>query len=158
MEEERVVIELQAQFRNKWTRIATYLSGRTDNDVKNFWSSRQKRLARILQTAPPRPQPTPIITREIPVFHAVPIEESQELMARLEDPCFLDVFGGRDSEELGNEKRLGFFAVPSEGMGCYENGGKKVKEEKLMTPDSFFDDFPTDMFDHIEPLLSPSEW
>ncbi|XP_057969574.1 transcription factor DUO1-like [Malania oleifera] len=244
MEEERVVIELQAQFGNKWARIATYLPGRTDNDVKNFWSSRQKRLARILQTAPPRPQPTPIITREVPVFHAVPIEapkfsssaeqepsctklqpcsssyemmkivplpelvnmnpnllnydttavaqlefnpsmdqsqaqsqilfpdqfpeapqqdlafsqESQELMARLEDPCFLDVFGGRDSEELGNEGRLGFFAVPSEGMGCCENGGKKVKEEKLMTPDSFFDDFPTDMFDHIEPLLSPSEW
>ncbi|XP_057978856.1 transcription factor DUO1-like isoform X2 [Malania oleifera] len=86
MEEERVVIELQAQFRNKWTRIATYLSGRTDNDVKNFWSSRQKRLARILQTAPPRPQPTPIITREIPVFHAVPIEAPKFSSSTEEEP------------------------------------------------------------------------
>lgn len=50
-EEERTVIELQGQFGNKWARIATYLSGRTDNDVKNFWSSRQKRLARILRTS-----------------------------------------------------------------------------------------------------------
>ncbi|KAK1306148.1 Transcription factor GAMYB [Acorus calamus] len=49
-EEERIVIELQARFGNKWARIATYLQGRTDNDVKNFWSTRQKRLARILQT------------------------------------------------------------------------------------------------------------
>ncbi|KAK9144555.1 hypothetical protein Sjap_004458 [Stephania japonica] len=49
-EEERVVIDLQARFGNKWARIATYLTGRTDNDVKNFWSTRQKRLARILQT------------------------------------------------------------------------------------------------------------
>ncbi|CAD6260078.1 unnamed protein product [Miscanthus lutarioriparius] len=49
-EEERVVLELQAQFGNKWARISTYLSGRTDNDVKNFWSTRQKRLARLLGT------------------------------------------------------------------------------------------------------------
>lgn len=46
-----MVIELQSEFGNKWARIATYLAGRTDNDVKNFWSSRQKRLARLLHNS-----------------------------------------------------------------------------------------------------------
>ncbi|XP_020600221.1 myb-related protein MYBAS2-like [Phalaenopsis equestris] len=52
-EEERVVIDLQARFGNKWARISTHLPGRTDNDVKNFWSIRQKRLAKLLQTSSP---------------------------------------------------------------------------------------------------------
>ncbi|QHO32206.1 Myb transcription factor [Arachis hypogaea] len=48
-EEEKLVIELQGQFGNKWAKIATYLEGRTDNDVKNFWSSRRKRIERMLR-------------------------------------------------------------------------------------------------------------
>ncbi|GKD72341.1 Myb-like HTH transcriptional regulator family protein, partial [Tanacetum coccineum] len=47
-DEGRELIELQGEFGNKWARIATYLLRRTDNDVKNFWSSRQKRVARVL--------------------------------------------------------------------------------------------------------------
>lgn len=54
-EEERVVIELQGQFGNKWAKIATYLEGRTDNDVKNFWSSRRKRMERNYPRTPSPP-------------------------------------------------------------------------------------------------------
>lgn len=78
LEEERVVIELQAQFGNKWARIATYLPGRTDNDVKNFWSSRQKRLARILQTSasPPKSRKN---KREVTFCHDVPNLEVNQM-------------------------------------------------------------------------------
>jgi hypothetical protein len=50
-----VVLDLQEKFGNKWARIATYLAGRTDNDVKNFWSTRQKRLARLRRSPLPGP-------------------------------------------------------------------------------------------------------
>ncbi|KAF8380544.1 hypothetical protein HHK36_028031 [Tetracentron sinense] len=239
-EEERVVIDLQARFGNKWARIATYLVGRTDNDVKNFWSTRQKRLARILQTpSPPKSQrnngKAPVFHQlpalEAPKFSSIPMEEesssaghscpssymgnsevikmvplpdlvnpnlfnletnlpqlefipiekkpfieppqqfsfphpqldfpllpeSQDSVTVLGDPNFLDVFGRRDaSEPEGGPQfpvRLPFFGL--EGIG---QNGRRRDCDNPATPDSFFDDFPTDMFDYLEPLPSSSEW
>ncbi|XP_073038918.1 transcription factor DUO1-like [Primulina eburnea] len=88
VEEERTVIDLQAQFGNKWARIATYLTGRTDNDVKNFWSSRQKRLARILQTSAPsssRSHKSGIKDSQAPVFHDVPSIEAPKFSSSTEE-------------------------------------------------------------------------
>ncbi|KAF5732892.1 putative Myb-like HTH transcriptional regulator family protein [Tripterygium wilfordii] len=84
-EEERVVIELQAQFGNKWAKIATYLPGRTDNDVKNFWSSRQKRLARILHSAAPSSSKSLKVKRDILAFHYVPSVEAPTFSSSMEE-------------------------------------------------------------------------
>ncbi|KAJ0232481.1 Myb domain protein 81 [Hirschfeldia incana] len=45
--EEQRVIELHASMGNKWARMAAELPGRTDNEIKNFWNTRVKRLQRL---------------------------------------------------------------------------------------------------------------
>ncbi|WCJ20575.1 Transcription factor GAMYB [Euphorbia peplus] len=45
-EEERKIIELHAKIGNKWARMASQLPGRTDNEIKNYWNTRIKRLQR----------------------------------------------------------------------------------------------------------------
>ncbi|XVF22807.1 hypothetical protein REPUB_Repub12eG0202700 [Reevesia pubescens] len=240
-EEERVVIELQAQFGNKWAKIATYLPGRTDNDVKNFWSSRQKRLARILQNSgTPSHSKSIKIKNEVTGFLDVPaleapkfsssmeeesytkgqscsssylensetikVEqfpdivnpklcnidsniaqlelmsrgknpytevqsqiffpqipqpqtyltlslESQDLLAKFEDPYFSQVFAPMDVPELGSGHVELPFLEPVRSSGF----GAKEETDNPATPDTLFDDFPADMFDHMEPLPSPSE-
>ncbi|CDP09459.1 unnamed protein product [Coffea canephora] len=248
-EEERIVIDLQAQFGNKWAKIATYLPGRTDNDVKNFWSSRQKRLARILQTPASssssssnrsqRNKHVPAI-HDVPPFEAskfsssseedslpksqsclssytvksltvememVPLPElmhpntlnyeqsflppefdliekkpcietlsqlpfpqipnfqsefalsleHNEVVTRLGDPNYLEAFGSSISSELGNVQLP---IMPT----CFESERRstqiaaKCEIGNPVTPDSFVDDFPIDIFDHIEPLPSPLDW
>ncbi|CAI0548735.1 unnamed protein product [Linum tenue] len=45
-EEEGLIIELHAKMGNKWARMAAELPGRTDNEIKNYWNTRIKRLLR----------------------------------------------------------------------------------------------------------------
>ncbi|CAM0910096.1 unnamed protein product [Alopecurus aequalis] len=45
-EEEQKIIELHAMHGNKWARMASALPGRTDNEIKNFWNTRSKRLSK----------------------------------------------------------------------------------------------------------------
>ena len=89
-------------------------------------------------------QPEPYLTFSL---------ESQDLLAKFEDPYFSLVFAQMDVPELGSGHVGQPFleSVRSSGFGAREETDNPV------TPDAFFDDFPADMFDHMERLPSPSE-
>ncbi|CAH1412749.1 unnamed protein product [Lactuca virosa] len=42
-EEEQTILHLHSMLGNKWSAIATRLSGRTDNEIKNYWNTHLKK-------------------------------------------------------------------------------------------------------------------
>ncbi|XP_020102070.1 transcription factor GAMYB-like [Ananas comosus] len=45
-EEAEIIVELHSILGNKWAKMVQFLPGRTDNEIKNFWNTRRKRLKR----------------------------------------------------------------------------------------------------------------
>ncbi|KAG9457746.1 hypothetical protein H6P81_002254 [Aristolochia fimbriata] len=48
-EEQLLILELHSRWGNRWSKIAQYLPGRTDNEIKNYWRTRVQKHAKQLQ-------------------------------------------------------------------------------------------------------------
>ncbi|XP_059623208.1 transcription factor MYB20-like [Cornus florida] len=58
--EEKMVIDLHAQLGNRWSKIASHLPGRTDNEIKNHWNTHIKKKLRKMGIDPLTHKPLPI--------------------------------------------------------------------------------------------------
>ncbi|KAG6478512.1 MYB-like transcription factor EOBII [Zingiber officinale] len=48
-EEQLIIVELHSQWGNRWSKIARFLPGRTDNEIKNYWRTRVKKHVKQLR-------------------------------------------------------------------------------------------------------------
>jgi myb proto-oncogene protein len=56
-EEEKTVIDLHAELGNRWSKIASQLPGRTDNEIKNHWNTHIKKKLRKMGIDPATHKP-----------------------------------------------------------------------------------------------------
>ena len=56
-EEEKTVIDLHAELGNRWSKIASHLPGRTDNEIKNHWNTHIKKKLRKMGIDPATHKP-----------------------------------------------------------------------------------------------------
>ncbi|GLU10659.1 hypothetical protein SLE2022_274450 [Rubroshorea leprosula] len=72
--EEKMVIDLHAQLGNRWSKIASHLPGRTDNEIKNHWNTHIKKKLRKMGIDPQTHKP--LSTIEQPQQHQ--LEQNQQ--------------------------------------------------------------------------------
>lgn len=86
-----------------------------------------------------------------PPLDLPPLAASYDLISGFSDASFLDIYGDASEKELQFPLDLPYMELEV-NQQC-----AKRQDNDLMTPDSFFHDFPVDMFDHLEPLPNSSE-
>ncbi|KAK8614821.1 hypothetical protein V6N13_068611 [Hibiscus sabdariffa] len=63
-DEEQMVIDLHAQLGNRWSKIASHLPGRTDNEIKNHWNTHIKKKLKKMGIDPLTHMPLSTTTSE----------------------------------------------------------------------------------------------
>ncbi|CAL9772000.1 unnamed protein product [Musa acuminata subsp. burmannicoides] len=94
--EEKMVIELHSKLGNRWSKIASHLPGRTDNEIKNHWNTHIKKKLRRMGIDPLTHEPL------IPSANDLLHQEQQQVGASA------DRREGNDkvSEEQGEEENI----------------------------------------------------
>ncbi|KAG4964056.1 hypothetical protein AAZX31_14G199100 [Glycine max] len=146
--EEKMVIDLHAQLGNRWSKIASHLPGRTDNEIKNHWNTHIKKKLKKMGIDPVTHKPLPNATEQTKnqtkqeqQLHHQPVEEEQN-----QQPLQVD-FDPKDDPNKEPETSLESSTITEEA----------ILEDQIITP----------LFDKMElmngfctdevPIIEPDE-
>lgn len=103
--EEKLIIDLHAQLGNKWSKIASHMPGRTDNEIKNLWHTHIKKKLSKMGIDP--------LTHK-PIHPDPPTDNHQNN-------------DGQESEQSREEE------MKEQDKGHEENGGISLLEESIIS-------------------------
>ncbi|KAL1833539.1 hypothetical protein ACET3Z_003190 [Daucus carota] len=110
--EENLVIDLHSQLGNRWSKIASNLPGRTDNEIKNHWNTHIKKKLRKMgidplthkPLPPPPPPPEPAQDQQNhkspEVLETVTIQEDENQGLSEADPSMEVINNGFCTDEV----------------------------------------------------------
>ncbi|CAO2201903.1 unnamed protein product [Urochloa humidicola] len=107
--EEKLVIDLHAQLGNRWSKIASHLPGRTDNEIKNHWNTHIKKKLKKMGLDPLTHKPLPPPPQSPP-----PAGVSTEAPPRPPSP---------PEQKLPQEDKTSPVTVPETATANSEQGG-----------------------------------
>ncbi|XP_022961131.1 transcription factor MYB20-like [Cucurbita moschata] len=67
--EEKMVVDLHSQMGNRWSKIASHLPGRTDNEIKNHWNTHIKKKLKKMGIDPQTHKPISPLSNDAHLAH-----------------------------------------------------------------------------------------
>lgn len=122
--EENMVIDLHSQLGNRWSKIASHLPGRTDNEIKNHWNTHIKKKLRKMGIDPLTHKPLP------PPPTDQPQEQPKHSISEIETASMESTINSdNQTKEEDNP-----FEYPSSMEVIINNGFCKDDEVQLIEP------------------------
>ncbi|BAT86063.1 hypothetical protein LR48_Vigan03g260800 [Vigna angularis] len=149
--EEKMVIDLHAQLGNRWSKIASHLPGRTDNEIKNHWNTHIKKKLKKMGIDPVTHKSLSITTEQSQAQPDQqpnqPLQEPQDQQQAIqveEDPKF-EPENGQNKEPEKAETSFDVSTITEEAK----------EEDQIMIP--LFESIMNELFTDEVPIIEPSE-
>ncbi|KAK4371584.1 hypothetical protein RND71_011059 [Anisodus tanguticus] len=142
--EEKMVIDLHARLGNRWSKIASHLPGRTDNEIKNHWNTHIKKKLKKMGIDPITHKP---ITSEQPNIEQQPTKKQPISQQEQQTPTESTITETKIETKQEENKNMGtttIITAQSQTSSCrQENKNIEVNNNEF-----YIDEVP---------LMSPSE-